>query len=731
MHLFHPAVRKAAMAAVAVAIFAALSPQPRASAGDAAEPFSLVVMDPLAAPLSCPCVAGYAQRKYEVLAEHIEKAIGRPVVLTFSESLTKALQKEGCTTAHLIIGKDSVVRADAAKHKFKATPLAQLTGLDGKTTQTGLIVVPSADPAQSVADLKGYRIIFGPGDCSEKSSAARELLESAGVELPPPDKVEVSEACSDGACAIIEWGPDVRGAAVISSYAAPLLEGCGTIKKGDLRVVAETEPVPFVTAFVTDKTSANDRKRVEQLLLDSASEPELLTALETMLGFVELDDDYPREKTESNANDAKATKNRSNQPVKTTLPAKPKSAASWPGWRGLNRDGRSPQLPATLSTAPNIIWRQPLHHAGLGGIAANDQYVVIGDRDATNQFDVWRCYDADDGEELWTVQYPAGGKLDYDNTPRASPQIWEDLVFVCGAFGDVRCIDLASGAVLWQKNIRQEFGAEDELVWGACASPLVVDEMVILHPGAPEASLVALDAYSGETIWQAAGGIHAFASPILATLGGVRQIVAFDRRSVAGHDIATGRRLWTLEPPIAGGFHVPTPVVVGDKLLIAGETYGARLYQFDEHGHARPKPVADSTKLRPDMSTPVAVGDRVFCVCGKLYALDASTLQPVWIGRDEALSDYGPIIASDDRLLIYGRGGELLLVDALADEFKVLSRQSVFDGPQDRQVDPFSHPAIVGSRLYLRGPRELVCLDLGTPPGTAKTAAAAAVQTGP
>ena len=34
----------------------------------AVEPLSLIVMDPLAAPLSCPCVAGYAQRKYEVLA---------------------------------------------------------------------------------------------------------------------------------------------------------------------------------------------------------------------------------------------------------------------------------------------------------------------------------------------------------------------------------------------------------------------------------------------------------------------------------------------------------------------------------------------------------------------------------------------------------------------------------------------------------------------------------------
>ena len=78
-----------------------------------AKPLSLIVMDPLAAPLSCPCVEGYAQRKYEVLAKHLESAVGKPVRVTFSESLSGALKKSG-GEADLIIGKDSVVRADAA-----------------------------------------------------------------------------------------------------------------------------------------------------------------------------------------------------------------------------------------------------------------------------------------------------------------------------------------------------------------------------------------------------------------------------------------------------------------------------------------------------------------------------------------------------------------------------------------------------------------------------------------
>ena len=72
-----------------------------------------------------------------------------------------------------------------------------------------------------------------------------------------------------------------------------------------------------------------------------------------------------------------------------------------------------------------IVWRQPLRRAGLGGIAATDKFVVLGDRDITNNLDEFRCYRAKDGETLWTVQYPAVGQLDYDNMPRATPLIYD------------------------------------------------------------------------------------------------------------------------------------------------------------------------------------------------------------------------------------------------------------------------------------------------------------------
>lgn len=244
---------------------------------------TVVVMDPLAAPLSCPCVKGYAQRDYVELGKYLGSQLGRPVSVVFNESLKGAL-KEAKGRADVVIGKRSVVLADAKKNALQLKPALALTGKDGQTVMTGLFVVPAADPAVSVADLKEYRIIFGPADCDEKHSAALSLLKASGVTVAA--ELETCEACSDGATTILEVGPKVRAATVISSYAAPLLEGCGTIKKGDLRVVGTTATVPFVVAFVSEKLPAAQQAAIEQALRKAGTEPKLLTALETKLGFV-------------------------------------------------------------------------------------------------------------------------------------------------------------------------------------------------------------------------------------------------------------------------------------------------------------------------------------------------------------------------------------------------------------------------------------------------------------
>lgn len=245
----------------------------------------VVVMDPLAAPLSCPCVKGYAQRDYDKLGKHLEAKIGRPVAVVYAETLAGALKKSA-GKADLLIGKDSVVRATSPESKVTVTHLAALAGKDGKTTQTGLICVAAADKALTPADLKGYTIYFGTADAEEKNGAAVKIFKDFGVELPA--KLETCIACTDGATKVIDQAKGgAKVATVISSYAQPLLEGCGTIKKGDLRVVGETDPVPFVAAFAAGTLSPGDRDTIKAALLEVGKNKDLCAALETKGGFVE------------------------------------------------------------------------------------------------------------------------------------------------------------------------------------------------------------------------------------------------------------------------------------------------------------------------------------------------------------------------------------------------------------------------------------------------------------
>jgi hypothetical protein len=182
---------------------------------------------------------------------------------------------------------------------------------------------------------------------------------------------------------------------------------------------------------------------------------------------------------------------------------------------------------------------------------------------------------------------------------------------------------------------------------------------------------------------------------------------------LCGWNPATGDKLWELAPDVDGDFNVPTPIVIDGKLLVCTENNGSRLFAFDDSGRIIAKPQAANSELAPQTSTPVAVGSRIFCVSQKLYCLHAERgLRTLWIGEDAALGDFAPLVAADKRLLAVGRGGELLLVDAAADELRILSRWQLASSPAERGVEHLTFPAIVGSRLYVRLEREVICLEL-------------------
>jgi len=650
----------------------------------AKKPIVLLSMDPLSKELACACVRGYAQRDYHLLATYLGKQLGQPVVVQFSDDLTNSIAKLAPGQQAIVVAKYSVVQHDAPGAGFNYRPLCRLTGKDGSTMLTGYFVAKRGDTATKIEDLAGRRILLGCANADEKYSAALAALKAAGI--PEPKLIETRSACSDAALDVVdsmEYPPPVG---MISSYALPLLEGCGSIKKGDLKVVGQTGPVPFVTVFCSAGMSPEKQQKLMDALLAITKNPKLMKAMETKNGFIPFDDAAPAPATPH----AKA------------------GAQDWPDWRGAARDGHVPQLPAVLPEKAQMLWQKPAMNGGLAGVAVAEGRVIVADRDAADERDVFRCLDANDGRLIWLVDYAAHGKLDYGQFPRATPVIRDGRVYLLGALGSLHCVRLTDGKILWQRNFIKDLGGSLS-PWGSCATPLLVDDLLIVNPGGAKTSLVALDCNTGKTRWAAPGNPSAYSSFISATLGGKFQVVGYDKVSLGGWDPKSGERLWTLTPPAKGDFNVPTPLVVEGRLLVATENNGTRLYGFGDDGKILPAPLAQYADLAPDTTTPVVTNGRVFGCQSGMNCLDLNDhLKPIWRGQNNDLDGHASLFASPDRVLVVALSGELFLFSAESGKYEVLSRLRLFE--DDAEV--YSHPALVNNRLYIRGSTSICCVDL-------------------
>ena len=650
------------------------------------DPIAVVVMDPLAKELACACVRGYAQRNYHQLAQYLAGELKHPTAVSFSEDVADSASKLDPGQHAIFVGKQSVIERDAAAAGLSVRPLARLTAKDGSTTLTGVFVARRDDAARTVKDLAGRRVLFGSANADEKYAAALATLRAAGIATP--DQPETRDSCSDAGLDIVDSTETPPPVGVISSYALPLLEGCGSIKKGDLKIIGTTEPVPFVTVYVGASMPEPMQHRLLEALLRLKKKAKLLAALESRDGFVPF---------------AGAAISRT---------AKPQASSDWPDWRGPRRDGTVDRLPDSLPASPRVVWKRPAMNGGLAGIAVADDRVLVADRDVSDRRDALRCLDARDGSQRWVVEYAAPGKLDYGQFPRATPVVRDGRVYGLGAFGDLHCVDLATGKVRWKKHLVRDLGGQLPK-WGSCSTPLLLDDLIVSNPGGARSSLVALDARNGRLRWSTPGSGAAYASLIAAELGGVRQIVGYDAETLGGWDPKSGTRLWSLRPESEGDFNVPSPVVVDGHLLVATENNGTRLYAFGPGGQIVAKPVAEYGALAPDTASPVRAGvRRILGAHLGLHGLEwGESLKCLWKLEDPAFEDHVSLIATPDRVLVLSLAGELLLVATDGSTPRVISRLRLFE--DDAEI--YAHPALVGDRLYVRGPSAVYCFDLSTP----------------
>jgi outer membrane protein assembly factor BamB len=379
----------------------------------------------------------------------------------------------------------------------------------------------------------------------------------------------------------------------------------------------------------------------------------------------------------------------------------------WTDFRGPNRDGRYEEKPIQTKWPEKGLqqmWRQPIGIGYASFVVADGRAYTIEQR--RNQ-EVAAAYDVATGRELWTQAWTAEFKDDTGDGPRATPTWSDGKVYAVGATGELRCLDASSGKVLWGKNILSDNGAQN-IPWGVAASPLIVDDKVIMMAGGSgNKSIVAYNKMTGAPVWKVLGDESSYTSPMLVTLAGRRQILAVTASRAVGLAPEDGSLIWETEWRNSAGINVSQPLIVDKNrfFISAGYGKGAALVELSGSGKTlSARKVWENGMMKNKFNSSVLHNGYVYGLDeGILTCVDVNTGERKWKGGRYG---YGQVLLASGHLVITTENGELALVRAAPEQYSELSRFSALTGRT------WNVPAISDGRLLVRNATEMASFNL-------------------
>jgi outer membrane protein assembly factor BamB len=383
--------------------------------------------------------------------------------------------------------------------------------------------------------------------------------------------------------------------------------------------------------------------------------------------------------------------------------------AYWTDFRGPNRAGVYAETeidPVWPAAGLPRLWKQPVG----GGyasftVAESRAYTIEQRRDR----EAITAYDLETGRELWAFAYPAlfdeimGGE-----GPRATPVYRDGLLYSLGANGDFYCLSATTGQPKWSKNILADNAARNQ-EWGMAASPLIVDGLVVVTPGAAQGkSIVAYDRFSGMPVWRALDDRAGYTSPILATLAGRRQIVWISAQRAVGLAPENGALLWEYPFPAQNDMNCSQPVVVDESSVLLSSSMGpgAALLQISKSGETyAARAVWANNRLKNKFNSSVLYQGYVYGLDDTILAcIDARTGELKWKGGRYG---YGQLLLAGGHLVVVTEQGDVVLVRATPEGHQELARFSAIEGRT------WNIPAIDNGLLLVRNSSEMACFRLG------------------
>ncbi|MFL5340950.1 MAG: PQQ-binding-like beta-propeller repeat protein [Gemmataceae bacterium] len=400
------------------------------------------------------------------------------------------------------------------------------------------------------------------------------------------------------------------------------------------------------------------------------------------------------------------------------LPPKADAASAagqhdWPQWQGPDRTNLNTEtglLKDWPKDGPPLVWT--VHGMGVGfstpSIAAG-RIFLMGNRDSDECVIALR---ESDGGLLWSQRIAKAGSAGGYDGPRSTPTVVGDLLYTLGIDGDLVCLKVENGHEVWHMSLKKDFKGQVG-GWGYAESPLVDGDKVVVAVGGHDATIVALNRADGQPVWKAQVPQQdhaAYASAIVAEVGGKRQYVYFLSGGVVGVAADDGAFLWRYDRPHNGTANCSTPLFHdGGVFAASGYGTGGGLAKIKGEGTSfSAEQVYFSKEMQNHHGGVLRVGEFVYGSNeGRLTCLDWHTGELKW---DDRKPGKGSIAYADGRLYYRNEGsGDVFLVEATPEKYVEHGR---LKQPERSGQHAWPHPVIANGKLYLRDQGVLLCYDI-------------------
>ncbi|MCX6382109.1 MAG: PQQ-binding-like beta-propeller repeat protein [Armatimonadetes bacterium] len=382
-------------------------------------------------------------------------------------------------------------------------------------------------------------------------------------------------------------------------------------------------------------------------------------------------------------------------------------AEDWGQWRGPKRDGHIAGFTAP-SVWPQKLTKQWSVNVGEGHsspiIVGNRAYVFV--RRGESEWTL--CLNMANGKVIWednvaapfdSVIFPAQrlGKA-----PRSTPLYHDGKLYTTGINGLITCFQANTGGILWRKDFSKAFSTPMP-VCGAALSPLIDGKRIYVHVGHEDrGAFLALDKDTGLEIWKWTGEGPGYTSPVLATIGGTRQLITASHSMWISLYPENGQLLWSMKVRQNYFNHNSiTPVVKGDVVYCGANqrpTFALRVSKTG--GKWVPEKIWETRDVTMSTSSPVLTGNILYAVNekrrGQVVCMAADSGKIVWEcpgnkGENVTLYDAGSCV------LAFASGGDMFVYAKKSDRLQEVARYEVADSQM------WSSPAISGSNILVKG----------------------------